>query len=147
MSNIYDQFPKETHTDTTTPRTDAAAIENPNFVQVVNADFARQLEIELAEAKAEVTRLKVTQLQRYLESNDIESPMLKFKTLTDRAELAEGRSLVLWEAVKQEMELRKQAQTNLRRTIEIAEELKKALGYDIYDTELEAIKKTLPKNK
>lgn len=35
-----------------TPRTNAAAVENPNFVKVVNAEVAREMERELNNANA-----------------------------------------------------------------------------------------------
>jgi len=44
-------------TPTDTPRTDAELAEHPEIETFVDVEFARQLERELAEAKAEVERL------------------------------------------------------------------------------------------
>jgi len=58
------------HPNTTpTPMTDAAEVENANFVKVVNANLSRYLERELTEKTNEVAKLR-----KYVEKLEIYSP-------------------------------------------------------------------------
>jgi len=64
-------------TTTTTPRTDAeiwdVVYHHKNEI-VVDADFARQLELELAEAKAEVERLKKMVMEAARKGDELLEP-------------------------------------------------------------------------